>query len=725
MGKGFKKVRIGSSHVGLKRTEEGVVHIQGDDLAGIQRGLGYAHARDRLQQMLFTRLVANGTLSQFLFDTEELFAIDFLTRKLGINGDVSSDINNLSDDVKKACAAYCEGINTYLEQFGPPRLSRLFHVPPTPWKTEDSLSIVKLQMYFGLAQAQERTERFILQAIHDGVPIEPLKKLFAPHLDLLDHETVAILQKMRLETPYLDLGMHFRPSFSNNWAVAAKKSASGKPLCATDPHLQVNRLPAIWYEAILERDGDFQMGITAPGFPGMIMGRSSHFSATFTYGMMDVVDFFVEEVKGGKCRRESGWEPLHVREEVFQRKKKGKVALQFFESSTGIIETHAVSKNSLEDGYYASLAWSCAKNSASSNLNALVKLWSARSVEEAGTIVREISLPCNWILADADGGIAYQQSGKLPNRNKSGLFPLLAWKNENLWNGFVEGSRLSSSYNPPCGFVVSANDNKNQLGKPISITLPYSSYRYERICEILSQEKTFTQQEMQQLQADLYSLQAEKYLTQLKEWIPDTPVGRILSKWDLCYTRDSQGATLFEAFYAEVLSEVFGKIFGKEAWKQIVTRKSLLVFTHGHFDQVLLSDDPSWYGEEGKEECFKKVLLRTLEKFSPDTLPCWGEQNSFMMYNIFLNGKMPKFMGFDVGPLKMEGGRATVAASFVFKEKKRIFAAGASYRFVTDLATQEAHTILAGGVSENRVSKYYASDIDKWLSFQYKKLKLK
>ena len=37
----------------------------------------------------------------------------------------------------------------------------------------------------------------------------------------------------------------------NNWVVAGSRSASGKPILCNDPHLEVNRLPNVWYEAAL------------------------------------------------------------------------------------------------------------------------------------------------------------------------------------------------------------------------------------------------------------------------------------------------------------------------------------------------------------------------------------------------------------------------------------------------------------------------------------------
>jgi len=46
-----------------------------------------------------------------------------------------------------------------------------------------------------------------------------------------------------------------------------------------------------------------------------------------------------------------------------------------------------------------------------------------------------------------------------------------------------------------------------------------------------------------------------------------------------------------------------------------------------------------------------------------------------------------------------------------------------SYRLIADLSNQELRTNLAGGPSDRRFSKWYTSDLQNWLSGNYKVLK--
>jgi len=47
-----------------------------------------------------------------------------------------------------------------------------------------------------------------------------------------------------------------------------------------------------------------------------------------------------------------------------------------------------------------------------------------------------------------------------------------------------------------------------------------------------------------------------------------------------------------------------------------------------------------------------------------------------------------------------------------------------SYHFVTDLNSDEAWTNLPGGPSESWFSRWYKSDIPRWCSGEYKRLKV-
>ena len=97
----------------------------------------------------------------------------------------------------------------------------------------------------------------------------------------------------------------------------------------------------------------------------------------------------------------------------------------------------------------------------------------------------------------------------------------------------------------------------------------------------------------------------------------------------------------------------------------------------------------------------------------------WGAQNQIVFKNIFFNGKLPGFLGFDPGPYGLIGGRATVHQGQLFNSRGRNTSFTPSIRFVTDHSRNEIETTFAGGASGNRFSKFYKNRIKDWLAGNY------
>ena len=87
-----------------------------------------------------------------------------------------------------------------------------------------------------------------------------------------------------------------------------------------------------------------------------------------------------------------------------------------------------------------------------------------------------------------------------------------AWDEGNHWRGRVESYYLPRIYDPPEGFIATANENINRPGEPMLVTQPLPEYRKRRIVERLEQLPHATVTEMQQLQYDVVSTQARDLL---------------------------------------------------------------------------------------------------------------------------------------------------------------------------------------------------------------------
>lgn len=699
-----------------------------DDLA-LAAAYGWAHAHDRALQMLLVRVIGRGRLAELLDDSPASLAVDLFMRKNLFAAASDEEAARLGGRARELAEAYSAGVNARLDR-GRPWELRLLGVPAEPWAPGDTLLTLRLMSFVGLAQAQGDTETVVLQALRSGIDRGRLARLFRPHLDGLDDGLLEAIRAVR-HVPPLVPGLPPLPGLraSNNVAVAGRLSASGAGLYASDPHLEVNRLPAIWYEVVgTLPGGDFRTGVTVPGVPGLVMGRTRAIAAGFTYGFADTIDFVIEEVKDGRYRRGDAWLPLAGRRETIRRKKAPAVELALFETDAGVLELPDGATR-VEDGLWLARSWTCRREGGAASLEAILDLWAAPDVEQAAEAASRVAIPANWLFSGKDGRIAAQQSGLLPRRRgETGLLPLRGWQPGGLPDGTLPPEALARLFDPPDGLLVTANDPGHGDWKPVGVTLSMGSDRADRLRELLAERgaagHALTAADLGAMQADLVSGQARRILSALDSALPDLPAVRFLRAWDRRYDGASKGAVLFERLYAALCEELFGKrLFGAEAWHSLRDASLVHPFYFRLFDDVLVREDGAeWFGEEGKDALVARVARAALGGLDPALLPAWGQTRSVSLRHLLLGGKLPPALGFDRGPFPLVGGRATVVQGQLLHLAGRESAFCPSWRFVADLATDAAETALAGGPSDRRFSRWYATDVARWLAFERKTL---
>src|SRR3989454_9086115 len=110
---------------------------------------------------------------------------------------------------------------------------------------------------------------------------------------------------------------------SNNWVVSGKRTASGKPLLANDPHIPASA-PGIWYQTELIAPGIHVAGVTFPGAPGIVLGHNERIAWGATNLGPDVQDVYVEKFDKDNPNRyltPSGWREAEVRHEQIKVRK--------------------------------------------------------------------------------------------------------------------------------------------------------------------------------------------------------------------------------------------------------------------------------------------------------------------------------------------------------------------------------------------------------------------
>jgi penicillin amidase len=144
----------------------------------------------------------------------------------------------------------------------------------------------------------------------------------------------------------------------------------------------------------------------------------------------------------------------------------------------------------------------------------------------------------------------------------------------------------------------------------------------------------------------------------------------------------------------------------------------LFVDFYDAFDRMVMSERSGWFGGRTRDEVFTAALQAALE----GEVQPWSAQRRLMLTNLFFGGKVPDLLGFDRGPIRLPGGRATVCQGQIYRSAGRLTSFAAAVRIIAPMAETSLYTNLAGGPSDRRFSPWYSSDLRRWLVGEYKKL---
>jgi penicillin amidase len=626
------------------------------------------------------------------------------------------EVEKLGFREKEILLSYCQGVDRGLSDRYPWEL-KLMGVKPEKWNPEDTVMISRMIGFLTLSQSQGEMERLFVEMVQAGISQDKLNELFPGILNEFDPDLIKkITLQERIVPPHILWNIAVpRMMASNNWVISGSKTQSGKPILANDPHLETNRLPNVWCEMAATLNGQYVMGASMPGTPGILVGRNADLAWGATYSFADAIDSWIEQCRDGKYYREGRWETFRTRTEIIHRKKKNPVTVIFYENDHGVLDG-----DPRQDGYYLATRWASAA-SGSASLTSVIHMRNAATVTEGMNHLGKLETSWNWVLADSQGNIGYQMSGLVPKRRNgiSGFVPLPGWEPKNDWQDFVAPENLPRCLNPEQGYFVTANNDLNAYGVVSPINMPMGDYRAVRIAAEIESAPFITVNQMFKLHYDVVSVQAEKFMKILKPLLPDTPQGKILMDWDYTYAADSKGAFLFEEFYKALNKTVFGTSgMGETVVDYLNTEAGTFTDFYANFDRIMLSENSVWFAGQHRNQIFQNAARQALQI---DPLP-WGQVRQITLNHILFGGKLPGFLGFDKGPITMIGGRATPHQGQIYRSGGRTTTFCPSFRMVADLSEDTLHTNMAGGPSDRRFSKWYVSDMFNWINGKYKSI---
>jgi penicillin amidase len=565
-----------SAPVEVIRDEWGVPHIYAENEHDLFFAQGYVHAQDRLWQMEFSRRIGSGTLSAAL--GEATLDTDRFLRTIGLRRAAERDWAIINDDTRAILEAYAEGVNAYIEIHRDrlPLEFTILGVAPEPWTPVDTLAWGKV-MSFDLggnydiellrariiAQLGEEAARQLLPPYADGAPL-----IIPP-----EARSYAWLRGAcfgRLDALAAVLGDHGPTWGSNNWVVHGSRTATGMPMLADDTHLGLN-MPSIWYENGLHGGRFDSVGFSFPGVPMVIIGHNSRIAWGVTNLGPDVQDFYIEKLDDPAQPTQyefmGEWRDLQMVRETVEVKGQPPVTLDVRITHHGPIMNDVM--GDLEGAEPMALQWTALEGSHLFNSVMLINL--ATNWDEFRQALSFWDVPSqNFVYADVDGNIGYQSPGKIPIRasGHQGLVPVPGWTGEYEWQGFIPFDELPNVFNPPTGFVATANNKVVPDDYVYHLAYEWAApYRAQRITDLLAADDSITLEDIRNIQAQTYSLPAEVLRPYLLAVEPENDLqAQALAQveaWDLHNEADRAGASVYQVWYWFLVQNTLGDELGE------------------------------------------------------------------------------------------------------------------------------------------------------------------
>jgi penicillin amidase len=572
--------------VELLRDRHGVPHIYAKSRNDAYFGLGYAHAQDRLWQLELNRRTAAGRISELA--GQAALDLDKLMRTLGLYRLAEARVQLASAEGRQVLEAYAAGVNAFLaERRGalPPEFLVL-GARPEPWRPADSLAWLGV-MALDLG-GNWRSELLRLR-LADRLSETQLNEFFAPYPGTsgtapanqgalyrdLDHAFA--LDRLLALLPGGD-----SIAGSNNWVLAGKRTATGKPLLGNDPHLRLG-VPSLWYLAHVSWPEQDIIGGTLPAVPSIILGRNRRIAWGFTNTGPDVQDLYIERLDPGDPQRyltPEGSAPFTTRGEVIKVKGAADVTITVRATRHGPVISDVVRRagEATPAGHVLALAWTALAEDDETAEAGLIMSEAADWTQFRAGLARFHAPSQNVVYADVDGNIGYQMTGRVPIRKPDnpvkGVRPVPGWEARFDWDGMIPFDQLPSSYNPPGGALATANHKIVGDDYPYHITFEWAEpYRIRRIHELLAQQDKHSIDSFRRMQADVVSPMVREFLPIFLAAVPDSERGhkakRMLERWDGGMRKDRPEPLLFLAWYREVTRGLYADELSdrfEEAW---------------------------------------------------------------------------------------------------------------------------------------------------------------
>ena len=734
---GMRRVSV-KQPVRIERNAWGIPSIFADNDEDLFFGFGYAIAQDRLFQLDYLRRRGAGRLSEILggngaeldlirraVGIEDVFHWDLLARTVGIRRIAEREWNTLSGETRHLLTAFSDGINAFLKEPDNrlPIEFDLLEYAPEPWTPIDCLTIEgEFRWYltgrFPVIVAPELAKR--------RLGAGPLYRAFLE--TEADDESIVPPGSYPAapsgQQPIGEAAGDPESTGSNNWVVDSKRSRSGKPLLASDPHVPFDAV-SWWYEVHL-CGGSFNVcGMAYAGMPVVMFGRNERVAWGCTNNICSQRDLYQETTDQDhpNCFLYDGrWESARELEETIAVKGAVPVRATIRFSRNGPIVDDVLPPVARKTGP-VSLKWLGAYHGGW--LTALLGMNRARSAEGFRAAMRPWHVPTfSVVYADADGRIGYQAAGRVPIRDvpERGYRP--GWDPAHQWNGLVPFEGMPHLFDPQRAWIATANNRPAPPDFPYPLSGTWSSgYRAQRIRQMLESGGPFSRDDFTTMQQDSLSLRAVACLPGLLAVLENVTDRRVreatvyLRAWDCRMEPDRVGASIFAVFFSHWTKAVAAEQFEPE-------EVALAAGSADGFAANLLKADVSGWFLPGKREttilAAFQAALDTLRSWLGDDFATWtwSRLHAIPLRHV-LSGRGDLGRLLDHGGVPVKGDAGTVCNTGLGGQYEA--RSGANYRLVVDMAVSPPGlwAVDCESASGHPGSEHYGDQLRDWIEGRY------
>ena len=465
-----------SGPVIIERDRYGVPTIRGMNRADVARATGFVHGQDRFFQMDLLRRSTAGELAE-LFGAAAA-SLDRRRRIHRLRALARAVVERADPAQRAQLEAYAEGVNAGLDALSAAPFEYLMlRARPEPWRAED-IVLGNLAMFFDLTDHDASRESGYA-ALLDGIPESLGRFVFAPgnrwdapmvgdawEVPPIPGPDVCDLRGTLPAGTSLDEQPDFQldppVAGSNAWAVGAHRAATGRAMVANDMHLGLS-VPNIWYRARLIVAGESPdgspvldaTGVTLPGTPLVVAGSNGSIAWGFTNSRGDWSDLVLIETdpsNPGTYLTPDGYVPFDEFEETIEIKGGAPEEVRFRWTRWGpVVGTD-------HRGRLQALRW-LAHVPEAVDLR-LAELESATSAAEAMALAPTVGIPPqNFVVADAQGSVAWTIMGRIPRRIGYDSSRPASWADGRAgWRGWLAPDEYPRVVDPESGLIWTANN---------------------------------------------------------------------------------------------------------------------------------------------------------------------------------------------------------------------------------------------------------------------------